>query len=52
VPVTDYGFVYIEALAGAGITSGCGNGNFCPDALVTRRQMAVFLSKALGLWWP
>ena len=52
VPATDPGFVYIEALAGAGITSGCGSGNFCPDAVVTRRQMAVFLSKALGLWWP
>ena len=52
VPESDPGFVYIEALAGAGITAGCGNGNFCPDAAVTRRQMAVFLAKALGLQWP
>ena len=52
VPVSDPAFQYIEALVGAGITAGCGNGNYCPDAVVTRRQMAVFLSKALGLWWP
>ncbi|MEX0879782.1 MAG: S-layer homology domain-containing protein [Thermoanaerobaculia bacterium] len=36
---------WIEALAAAGITTGCGGGNFCPDNLVTRRQMAVFLLK-------
>jgi hypothetical protein len=49
VPITDPGFPYIEALAVAGITGGCGGGNFCPDNPVTRRQMAIFLSKALGL---
>ena len=32
--------------------AGCGSGNFCPDSPLTRRQMAVFLSKALGLHWP
>jgi hypothetical protein len=42
---------YIEALAASGITAGCGNGNYCPDATLTRRQMAVFLAKALGLHW-
>ena len=26
-----------------GITGGCGGGRFCPDAAVTREQMAVFL---------
>ncbi len=36
---------WIERLAAEGITSGCGNGNFCPAAFVTRRQMAVFLLK-------
>ena len=40
---------FIEALAYSGITAGCGNGNFCPNAPLTRGQMAVFLSKALGL---
>lgn len=52
VPTTDLGFQYIEALAASGITGGCGGGNFCPDASLTRRQMAVFLAKALGLHWP
>jgi hypothetical protein len=52
VPTSDGGFQYIEALVAAGITSGCGGGNYCPDATLTRRQMAVFLSKALGLYWP
>ncbi len=49
VPITDFGYEYIEALAASGITGGCGGGNFCPDNPVTRRQMAIFLSKALGL---
>ena len=51
VPTTHLFFQYVEALAAAGITSGCGGGNFCPDAAVTRGQMAVFLAKALGLQW-
>jgi len=52
VPTSDPGFQFIEALVSSGITAGCGNGNYCPDAPLTRRQMAVFLSKALGLNWP
>src|SRR4029077_18318223 len=51
VPLSDGGFQYIEALVASGITSGCGGGNYCPDANLTRRQMAVSLSKALGLHW-
>jgi S-layer homology domain len=52
VPTTDFGFQYIEALAASGITGGCGNGNYCPDSPISRRQMAIFLAKALGLhWW-
>ena len=49
VPTSHFFFRWIEALAAAGITAGCGGGNFCPDATVTRAQMAVFLSVALGL---
>ncbi len=52
VPTSDPGFQYIEALVESGITAGCGGGNYCPDAGLTRRQMAVFLAKALGLNWP
>jgi S-layer homology domain len=51
VPETDFGFVYVEALAASGITGGCGGGNYCPNANLTRRQMAIFLAKALGLHW-
>ena len=47
----DSAWPHIEALASSGITVGCGAGVFCPDATLTRRQMAVFLAKALGLDW-
>lgn len=49
VPVSDFGFQYVEALAASGITGGCGGGLYCPDNPVTRRQMAIFIAKALGL---
>lgn len=32
-----------------GITGGCGSGNRCPNNSVTRGQMAVFLTKTVGL---
>ncbi len=51
VPTSNPFFQYIEALVAAGITGGCGSGLFCPNSPVTRGQMAVFLSKALGLQW-
>src|SRR5688572_13658647 len=37
----------IEAIAAAGITTGCGPGLYCPASPVTRQQMAVFLTRAL-----
>jgi hypothetical protein len=37
---------WIEELASLGVTGGCGGGNYCPNAAVTRQQMAVFLLKA------
>lgn len=39
----------IEAIARAGITKGCDDGEFCPDAPVTRGQMAAFLVRAFEL---
>jgi hypothetical protein len=51
VPAGSLFFQYVEALAASGITGGCGGGNYCPDASLTRGQMAVFLAKALGLHW-
>src|SRR5262249_37165208 len=52
VPTGHPFFQYVEALAASRITAGCGSGTYCPDAPLTRGQMAVFLSKALGLYWP
>ena len=52
VPTSHPAFRFVEALAAAGITGGCGAGAFCPDAPLTRAQMAVFLSVALGLHFP
>ena len=53
VPESHPFYQFIEALAASGITGGCGDGsNYCPDAALTRGQMAVFLAKALGLHWP
>jgi hypothetical protein len=43
---------FVEALVAAGITGGCGGGNYCPDGPLTRGQMAVFLAAALGLHFP
>jgi hypothetical protein len=43
---------WVEALAAAGVTGGCGGGNYCPSATVSREQMAVFLLSTLhGLGW-
>jgi hypothetical protein len=40
---------WVEELARRGITAGCGGGRFCGGAVVTREQMAVFLTTAFGL---
>jgi hypothetical protein len=40
---------WIEELARRGVVSGCGGGNYCPTASVTRAQMAVFISATFGL---
>lgn len=52
VPTTSPLFKFVEALVSAGVTAGCGNGNFCPGDPVTRGQIAVFLASALGLHFP
>jgi hypothetical protein len=41
---------HIKRMAELGITTGCGNGNYCPSQTVTRDQMAAFLARAfLGM---
>lgn len=52
VPTTHAFFRFVEALAASGVTGGCGPRSYCPDAAVTRGQMAVFLATALGLHFP
>ncbi len=47
VPSTDPFAPWVEEAASLQITVGCGGGNFCPAAPVTRGQMAVVLLKAL-----
>jgi S-layer homology domain len=39
----------VESLVGAGITSGCGTGTYCPGNAVTRGSMAQFLVRGLGV---
>jgi hypothetical protein len=41
----------IAALVNSGVTAGCGGGNYCPKAEVTREQMAAFLNR-LGALAP
>ncbi|MBL8063179.1 MAG: PQQ-binding-like beta-propeller repeat protein [Anaerolineales bacterium] len=50
VPLTYWANSYIERLYNAGITGGCITSPslmYCPDATVTRAQMAVFLLKGM-----
>ena len=47
-PAGYWAFTFIEALARAGITAGCGGSNYCPTAPVTRAQMAVFLERGIN----
>lgn len=51
VPIGHPLLKFVEALVASGITAGCGGGNYCPNSPLTRGQMAVFLSAALGLHW-
>jgi hypothetical protein len=37
---------FVNAVARAGVTAGCAANDYCPDASVTRAQMAVFLLKS------
>lgn len=35
----------VQAVADKGVTTGCGGGNYCPDANVTRGEMAAFMNR-------
>ncbi|KJR40836.1 S-layer homology region domain protein [Candidatus Magnetoovum chiemensis] len=44
---THWAFKWIQKLMETGVTAGCTATEFCPDAEVTRGQMAAFIVKAL-----
>jgi hypothetical protein len=46
VPVSSPFCPWVEELARRGVTTGCGGG-YCPEASVTREQMAVFVLRTL-----
>lgn len=46
VPYNYWTWRWIEAIENAGVTTGCGNGNYCPGAPMTRDEMALFLLRA------
>jgi len=54
VPTNHPFFQYVEALVASGITVGCQVSPplYCPDAPLLRKQMAAFLAKGYGLYWP
>ncbi len=47
VPFSYWANNFVERLAKAGVTGGCGTGIYCPDSTVTRAQMAIFLLKGI-----
>ncbi len=50
VPASHWAFKYVQRLFEDSITTGCGGSNYCPNNVVTRAQMAAFLSRAfLGM---
>lgn len=49
VPETYIFFTQIGLLSAHGVTAGCGGGNFCPEGVTTRGQMAVLLLRSMGV---
>jgi hypothetical protein len=47
VQAGDYNADYIQSFFDEGYTVGCGGGNFCPGAVHTRGQTAVFILKGV-----
>jgi S-layer homology domain len=49
VPASNGFCRWIEELTRRNVVTGCGGGNYCPAAAVTREQMGVFLGVTFGL---
>jgi hypothetical protein len=47
VAAGDFNADYIQSFLDEGYTVGCGGGNYCPDAVHTRSQTAVFILKGI-----
>jgi hypothetical protein len=43
---------FIDELVRRGVTAGCGGGNYCPNNIVNRDQMAIFLATTFHLTLP
>ncbi len=52
VPPGSFAADWINYLAWQSITGGCGTNLYCPNNSVTRAQMAVFILKTLGFYYP
>lgn len=52
VPPSHSFYEFIGKLSARSVTLGCDAGNYCPDAEVTRAQMAAFIIRALGDFNP
>ena len=52
VPNGSFAWNWINTLWSQSVTTGCGQSIYCPDNPVTRAQMAVFLLKTLGNYYP
>ncbi len=52
VPNDAFAAYWINQIWSRGITSGCGNNDYCPDSSVTRAQMAVFILRTLSVFPP
>ncbi len=48
VPTDFWAYRYVEYIADAGVTQGYPDGNYHPETIVTRDQMAVYISRAFG----
>lgn len=46
VPSTQFYWPHVQGLYAAEITTGCGGGAYCPNSLVNRAEMAVFLLRS------
>jgi hypothetical protein len=52
VPVGHPFYTEIGKLSARGVTLGCGAGNYCPDQVVSREQMAAFIIRARSEFNP